>query len=550
MVVATFIEPVWVVLNRLICMLQPYEQLRKGNARADRSISVDYNSLPPQLVIWRAFRAGHILLALVCLMALLANVLAVALGGLLNEATVSIKHPVDFTRPYQAPLHTSRLHRGGFDQFYISMSNLTAGTPLPAWSDETTFYMPFNQSGMLNDTVQYMADTVAFGADLECVPLYETGPNNYSYSVQDTTRMLVNASFSLPSGTPCKTHMSAGLRGTPNGTLALEALLFVDSDVSNDTLCSNLILSGWIRASNATLNITSFGEVLGIEQLGSLSATWIGCVPQMRSGYSKVTVDNSGKVLTSSTINQTDTDAIGFIQPNSAAFLANFNALLSQHTSTLGATWHNDSYPSEFLSYLMAQRMNSSRFLDPTLPPPDPEDAIGAFKTLYSSLFAITLGYNMTQILSPGNGIALSGSAIVPETRIFISKPMFIICVTIMSMYIIVTLILYIRRPWNILPRMPTTIASQIAFFAASHALEDMQGINSMTGRERDKYVEGLGRKYAFGRFIGTDRKVHVGIEKEPLAVTFRKGEIDVRERKGEEVKSWTGKAKALCQRR
>jgi hypothetical protein len=140
-VIATLIEPVWVMLNRLLCVLQPFEELRRGNAAASNFIELDYSSLPPQLVIFKALRKKHVALAVVCVMALLANVLAVGFGAMFNEMQTLVAVPQNFTQPCQAlfrdidptvgPWNVSAAVGGGWDQFYIAMSNLTAMTTMP-----------------------------------------------------------------------------------------------------------------------------------------------------------------------------------------------------------------------------------------------------------------------------------------------------------------------------------------------------------------------------------------------------------------------------------
>lgn len=82
---ATLLEPMWLILSRLLCLLKPYEVLRRGKARASRSLSLKYTAIPPQLAIWRALRAKHYLLAAVCFITVSTNFLAVTLAGLLNE---------------------------------------------------------------------------------------------------------------------------------------------------------------------------------------------------------------------------------------------------------------------------------------------------------------------------------------------------------------------------------------------------------------------------------------------------------------------------------
>jgi len=83
--IATIIEPIWVVLSRLLCLLKPFEVLRQGNASTSKSLGLRYNAIPPQLAIWRAFQARHLLLGIVCIITVSTNVLTVTLAGLFNE---------------------------------------------------------------------------------------------------------------------------------------------------------------------------------------------------------------------------------------------------------------------------------------------------------------------------------------------------------------------------------------------------------------------------------------------------------------------------------
>ena len=92
--IATLIEPLWVLLNRLLCLLQPIEELQSCKAKAKDSIDLNYSSLPPQLVLFKALRAGHLIVAAVCFMALLANLLSIAFAGLFHHDTIAFFKPV------------------------------------------------------------------------------------------------------------------------------------------------------------------------------------------------------------------------------------------------------------------------------------------------------------------------------------------------------------------------------------------------------------------------------------------------------------------------
>lgn len=86
MAFSTMLEPFLTMLNRMICALQPYQDLLKGGRRAETTIETKYESVPPQLVLWRAAKAGHYALVLLSLVVLLANVLAVGLGAIFDES--------------------------------------------------------------------------------------------------------------------------------------------------------------------------------------------------------------------------------------------------------------------------------------------------------------------------------------------------------------------------------------------------------------------------------------------------------------------------------
>ncbi|KAL8919549.1 MAG: hypothetical protein Q9208_006741 [Pyrenodesmia sp. 3 TL-2023] len=48
---AMFLKPFWLLLNRLLCVLKPYQALAKADATSAASLDIKYTSLPPQLTI-------------------------------------------------------------------------------------------------------------------------------------------------------------------------------------------------------------------------------------------------------------------------------------------------------------------------------------------------------------------------------------------------------------------------------------------------------------------------------------------------------------------
>lgn len=531
--VATFMEPVWVVLNRFICILQPFEELRHGKALASKSLTVDYTSLPPQLVFWKSFRAGHIILTAVCFMALLANLLTISFSGIFFEDVANIPYAATFSSPY-IPLFDGKalnntdttVNRTRTDQFAIIMSNLTAGTPLPSWTDDRMFYLPFNETLAANsETWQYEATTQAFGAELECVPLLEHGPNSVNFKF-DTTGMTAAFNISMTIGdgvgSSCTDQKSLSMNGhISNGTVALELVTFA---------CQDYMMAGWIHANTSALPgtfVSLYETDPGNATFYSIKSSFMGCRANLKTGTAKVIVDAVGRVQETSPMNSTNSSIKQFLVDTPSSFiqqvhnLLNTSSIMVDDSGDYQRSWHNDSFPSDFYHYLIEKATNSNRLLDPALPVPLINETGPLFEALYSKLFAVILSTNAAMMLPAAKNVTLAGVIIKPETRIFMSKPMFIIAETILGMYVIVTAVVFSRRPWRIPPRMPTSIASIVAYFAASYAVQDLAGMSGMSTRTRNRIVERMDNRYGFGTFIGRDGKVHVGIEKAPFCASF-----------------------------
>ncbi|KAI4749438.1 hypothetical protein E4T50_00275 [Aureobasidium sp. EXF-12298] len=505
MVIGAFFEPVFTWLTRTLCMLQPFDELRKGGTHPSRAITVDYDSLPPQAVIFRTLKAENLSLASVCcIMTLLANLLSVAFSNVLRERATLIYTPRDFTSEYTLPLSGSGISNSTYDQFYIAVSNFTAGTPLPAWTDSSFFYVPFGGFDLENKTTAlYQARTPAVSASLKCYPMYQTQHGN-------------DSTWDTGVGSPdCKfTYIDETKRSN-----VPEAVEYTDFLSNGDYApgCDLTVFAGWGRSQTPH---------------GPVNKSWIGCKPELNIELRDVTVNSQGLVQSSTPAGDAPDSHEQLFEPDARSIIDAVHLLLGTTNTpkrpyTNAVTWHNDSYPSDFFNYLMVQTLNNSAILDPLKPPPSFETTAPVFGELYTRMFAITLGTQISDVLQRTAKKAVdAGFVLAQERRIFVSEPMFLIAVVILGTYMLVTVSLYVCRPWKVLPRMPTTIASQIAFFAASHGLNDFATTSSMSEKERNMHIKGLRRRYGFGRFVGTDGKPHVGIEREPLVQVLTKQDL------------------------
>ncbi|KAF7568719.1 repeatdomain containing protein [Pyrenophora tritici-repentis] len=554
--IATLIEPIWLLLNRLLCMLQPLEELQNCDAHAKNSIDLDYSSLPPQLALFKALRSKHLVLASVCAMALLANLLAISLSGLFNQATVDIRHSTMFKSPLDlkfvpingtigpdpsqqifGSMQTSGAYMGGDgqDQFLVSESNYTRGTPLPAWTDDKLFYQPFlpDHNIPINGSV-FEGVTKAFGAELDCSKLeignsFQAGLEFYTNSI---TAIVPSVNITVTSGSSrfqCTGLPNTLLRpggigsGCARGPSAAELVLLLKPKNYNATraeveACRQNVVLGWLRSTRDCRDIHP-------QPLTSANATFMQCKPRWITGTARIRVDADGRLrekakdLHLKTVADADTNTLGQIFSNDPVNLIGQSSLYLFQGHSPG--WHNDSFADDFLNYFVVRAANNSDMINNTLAVPTFDMLTGPVNKAYSSLFAIWLGVNKNRLLVTNTKqlqSAIEGWIIDPEKRVFVSTPMFAISEAILGTYIIVAVLVYMRRPGQYLPRLPTSIASLVALFAASSAVQDMQNTSHLNRKGRAQHLRELDTRYGYGSFIGGgDGRVHIGIERTPF---------------------------------
>ena len=101
------------------------------------------------------------------------------------------------------------------------------------------------------------------------------------------------------------------------------------------------------------------------------------------------------------------------------------------------------------------------------------------------------------------------------------SEKMFYISMIILSLDLAVAVLFYSRARKPFLSRLPTSVASQIAYLAGSHVIDDVRKAGGdLLELDRQGY------RYGYGKYIGQDGQTHVGIEREPYVtkVTSQRG--------------------------
>ncbi|KAL9114570.1 MAG: hypothetical protein Q9187_007446 [Circinaria calcarea] len=188
----------------------------------------------------------------------------------------------------------------------------------------------------------------------------------------------------------------------------------------------------------------------------------------------------------------------------------NASAVLSTSGNNIlwgdGSKWHFHSLTSDWLNYFVKMAMNTTALVDPSAVLPPFTEVAPVVQAINRSIFAIILGLNTNLFASPAGTESVKGKVYSLQPRVFMDRTMFIIAITILILNFLAAMFYYIQRPKKFLPRMPTSLASIVAYLAASHAIRELE-------------VQKLDEKYKFGKFIGVDGKPHIGIEKEVLTV-------------------------------
>lgn len=541
---ATFLEPFWVLLNRLLCILKPFEELRKGEAKLSQSLALRYTSLPPQLVFRRALRAGHYLLIAVCAMGLSANLLTVSLGATFETNLTHLFTDGHFEMGFlpifnqTAPSISKTANIDYSEHFYVAETNITKKTPLPPWISPVNFFLPvnLNTTSSLGDVQFSKVETQGFGVDVRCTHLGSPKSNitvslNLTGVSAATSVFAQNVAIVRVQGSDGRNFscVSSGISGLPASNQSVESaaevtsrLVVIDRDSSVDeaAFCSNMLLVGFLRTNgNGAAHNSSAPNELQDPYRGRPEALWLGCRPIMQTGRFDITVDPTGRVLDSTSTGPfaTNVSSIFTNEKNLTALYTSTNDLIASNSGLVSGSarfWHNDTFADTWLPYLIKISQNSTDFLSGSAPIPSPDSMAPIIEDIYTRLFSIMLGLNTDMFVPAPPGTTTPGTTIVSCTRVFMSQSMYIIATTLLSVNVLVAIAYYIRRPRKILPRMPITIASVLELFEGSGLVTEAQA----SGRECEEW------KIGYGKFVGTDGKPHVGIERRPFVIPWADG--------------------------
>jgi len=536
---------------RACSFMSPLQGLRKGNARAKSTLLTAYTALPPPLVFPKALPDRNYLLAALSILSVLSNILTVSIAGLFTQYNANVASTMNFTNskePFLSLMKDSDyqdIFDHQVDPIYTVTANVSGLTKLPTWTTINYGYLPISfdemKSGIQNPELEF--ETVGYGADLDCVDFLNIIPNQ---SARFELRNFKNESalnfefcYGYPDGdsVPCGPENSmhwgvdAPLSQVPNNRVAAYEVQATVSrpnnpeeiPIWNSQTNEQQIVLTWVRGRWKT-KVASFPDDFNSTSSDNpyfeYNATVIACRPRLKMQKVVLRVDVEGNVLSEQLQGSPEYGSEDRFNLTNSLRASIQTVANKNPATTIG--WRTNTNAQDWPNYVYKTILNSTDMLDADKPVPTFEFAGETASHAFSRIFAAQMSLDR-RYLQPSNASSTPiQSATLYQTvrRVRLSYPMLVITQTILILNFVVLLVYRLTLPAPFLPRQPFTIASQIAYAAASHVVDDIAAAVDRAGeyktsasleRELDDY------RFGYGTYIGKDGMPHIGIARDPF---------------------------------
>ncbi|KAA8914876.1 hypothetical protein FN846DRAFT_915538 [Sphaerosporella brunnea] len=573
-VCATLVEQYLVAMARFVAVIMPFQEMHKKPTPSEKSLTVHYESHPPHFLLFKALKKLHLLFAALIVCALLANILAVALGGLFLQTQSTILQVATFNELVTPDIHAENIRTAltsyGGDQlhildsepglFYAALTNASGETTYPAWTTEKFHFLPFKISQKdAQKNGHRTSETWGLGTNVSCraadLSEVKVEPIDHLTSIsslihpQQQLAVTVNAAChsvsnaSRPPDTPVTLNVSWSLGRAEQSFMAswLNASTLYYEAQTALTDCAGTFIASWVpyAVKNGTLDQLNT-TTLDIRPKADEAVNLI-CTAGYHAARFSVTVDASEKVHSYYQID------------NSPPVPYRVNTPLSNDSQPLfGPANGSLASPAEFLAFAfqsflfpVPQTPQQPR-MDPRpqgwvayyMQQSDPQLTLRgmnyngtataqAMEKVYTMLFPVFMQTYRQNLFSSGDDntsdgdhkdhAALQGHVVSIETRMMVSLPMLILALCILALFFVVVVMLYVVSPGAFLRHVPTTLAATIPYIYASKVGEDLAWAHGPGGQDVDKYLSRGYRSYGYGWFQGRDGEMHLGVDREPV---------------------------------
>ncbi|KAF7596951.1 hypothetical protein BBP40_011317 [Aspergillus hancockii] len=516
-VVASAVGSLCNSIHRNISILEPWVHLQRGKAKAGASLSMNYASQTPWLVLLKTIRDRHLLLGLVSLACVANTVLTVVSGGLFTQKLTTSGFATQAIQAnYSNSIFKQTDFAADFTEYDLIQTSITSGVSLLPWTSPNYSFVPLKNTQQ-NVTASYEATTLGIGANLECQQLSiaehlktnrTTGTPYWQYA------MFQNASRQCTVNTFRQNHQKIPLSIHFLSPAALEEM----DDCQTFTV---LVMGRW--------NYT------GDSAITDKNTIALHCEPQIRMQNFSLLFDQKGQVQE---YNPAPNSAItsGSMYDNATVSLGQFNKVFASiPQSFVGEAEQKGSGVSSYdwagflVARLYKQREDGIASLDP-------EDLITMSETVYQWVYSTYFSLWGTIYLEPlEHPYTATNATVYFSTWAMIpSVPSLTIVLTIIALDTLVVLVVFGTRRGRFKgPRIPRSIGSVIPWIANSRMLNDFRGTYSWTSLQRRDHLERLDKRYAFRMFPYPDGRWRFAVDEEPWVdenkptVIANPGELD-----------------------
>jgi len=548
-----------------VTLTYPFIQLGRGRATA-APLCHNYEKLPPHLQLVSGIKTRNFLLASLSVSILLANVLAVALGGLFykdlvsreGSGNVALNWPVESLHEFNGTL--GALFEGVSDidaEFFYAATGVGLGFRQLPWTTDSFYYVPFSDRNPAINRTNYTTETWGVGVDITCEAIPKEEVRIWNSPVNDS---------SVP---PTSTFSYPTFRDDINTTLIIEEVKDFEFRAENEPLQRYLevgefgngssvgnkstsefyelvpklyppalpgpwkFFGGWFRYDFATRTVkidrasarNLVGDTIDGPTAYILNYTAIRCAPTPKIVRSVVLADPDGTILHSNDTAIPPDISGASNMTGLPGVLDSFQEMINRVTGKSRDVKANDisesmrkldPRPSNWLSFLLHREAREKNAIFDLYS--YPEQSAQAMETVYRRLFAIYVSLHAERILGAEKA-QTRDAMFVRHTvnRVFMTPVAFFVSVVLLVVFVPVVVWTYVSLFTGFLCHSPETLAGMYTAVYASGAVEDVAGMEGVGEKERERRLREVGCRYGYGWFETEVGERHFGIDREPL---------------------------------
>lgn len=572
-IAAMFIEQYLSAMARFVCLVMPLHEMYSAPAPSDKSLTIHYEHRPPHFLLLKSIGKQHYLLAGLISSILLANILAVSLGGLFLPSQTTASRDVFFLPMYDSVLQANRIYtytrspslnlnataylKPDPGIFYTAIANKSGGITFPPWTTEDYYFQPMLLTDNSTEYISRHVETWGIGTRVSCATVEDSHKQ-----LRDISAITKNSDYYelftkkfMKLSTDIKNCQSLD---PENGAIDLshEMGFMERTNVENSTkkvmLESGAYLDSYFPLGGCTGTFfASWEHYSGKINKNSTSSLAVGLTPESDSFYMvckatnhasrfSVKVDPAGYVLQHKLVEDARLSPTPFLV-NPADSIGGDPRPISE-PGTNGLSSPGDALSYAFQQFVMSQtwgiNINGLPRTDPRpldwltflIEQSSPEMALGtrhnatataeALQKVYTYLFPIFMSTYST-LLFPAHPDSASaqvlGSYEMVQDRMRVSRAMMVLSVAILGVFAIVVTWTYVLRPGVFLKHVPTTMAASLPSIYASKIGDDLVHVQTLGKGEMEKFLKRGYRTYGYGWFRGRDGVMHWGVDREPV---------------------------------